>query len=206
MIKALFFDFDMTLVNSRAIARKSYLDLSKIAGIKPSIKGFDDYVGRRVSESIDFFSRKKPEIKNKLRLKFMTLHTKNPLKVQIFGKKALLYLRDKGIKIIIISRNSKKVIERIVHAHRLPYSLIIADEDLKKGEEKHQAIIRTLKKLRMNKNEIYYVGDHINDIREAKKADVKIISVTTGVYKAKDLLPLKPDFIISDLNDIRKIV
>ena len=60
--------------------------------------------------------------------------------------------------------------------------------------------------LELEKDEIYYVGDHINDIREAKKAGVKIISVTTGVFKAKDLLPYKPDLILSDLNDLAKIV
>ena len=51
-IKAIFFDFDMTLVNSTKLAKKSYAALSKIAGIKPSLAGFDEYIGRRVSESL----------------------------------------------------------------------------------------------------------------------------------------------------------
>lgn len=205
-IKAIFFDFDMTLVNSTSLAKKSYAMLCKFSGIKRSVAGFDEYVGRRVSESLDFFSKGSESKKKELLELFIKIHTKDPSKLQIYGKSALTYLKNKNIKIIILSRNSKTVIETIARAHNLLYDQIVADEDMKKGEEKHQAILRTLKALKLTKEEVYYVGDHINDIKEAKKAGVKIISVTTGVFKAKDLLPYKPDLILEDLNDLRKIV
>ncbi len=206
MIKAIFFDFDMTLVNSTSLAEKSYKMLCKFSGIKPSIVGFDDYVGRRVSESLDFFSKKDPSKEKDLLELFIKIHTKDSAKLEVYGKSALTYLKNKNIKIIIISRNSKTVIQEIARAHDILYDQIVADEDMKKGEEKHQAILRTLKTLKLKKDEIYYVGDHINDIKEAKKAGVKIISVTTGVFEAKDLLPYKPDLILEDLNELRKIV
>jgi phosphoglycolate phosphatase-like HAD superfamily hydrolase len=196
----------MTLVNTTALAEKSYKMLSKFAGMRPTQEGFDEYVGRRVSESLDFFSKNIPEKKKELLELFIKIHTRDPLKLKVYGKSALTYLKNKKIKIIIVSRNSKKVIQTVAQAHNMLYDQIVADEDMKKGEEKHQAILRTLKTLKLKKEEIYYVGDHINDIKEAKKAGVKIISVTTGVFKAKDLMPYKPDLILEDLNELRKIV
>ena len=192
MIKAIFFDFDMTLVNSLKMAKKSYLALSRISGIKPSVRGFDEYVGIRVSESLEFFSKGNKDLKKKIIKEFYRIHLESPSRLEIYGKKALHYLKKNNIKIIIISRNSKKVIEAVAKAHRLPYDWILADEDMKKGEEKHQAIKRMLKKLRLKNSEIYYIVDHINDI--LKKSQSQDYQRNNRSLQSKGTFNLQAEF------------
>ena len=205
MIKAIFFDFDMTLVNSEPIAHASYRALLNYKHRVPSEKGFDAYIGRRISESLEQLAKNQAE-KNKLVKLFLKIHEAKIKNLKVYGREALRYLKKKKIKVIIISNNSREVIKLACRIHRLHYDLIIADENLKLGEEKHQAMLRTLKKLGLKKDQVLYVGDHINDIREGKKAGVRVISVTTGVFSKKQLAKYKPFRIIKDLNELEKIV
>jgi phosphoglycolate phosphatase-like HAD superfamily hydrolase len=63
-----------------------------------------------------------------------------------------------------------------------------------------------IKKLKLKKSQVIYVGDHIHDILEANKAKVRIVSVTTGVYSKQDLAKYKPYKIISNLNELMEII
>ena len=205
MIKAVFFDFDMTLVDSGPIAHASYRALLNYKQQKPTEKGFDAYVGRRVSESLDFLAENEAE-KKKLIAIFLKTHKSMIKKLRVYGKEALKQLKNKKIKVIIISNNAREIILKTCKAHNLHFDKIIADEDIKYGEKKHQAITRTLKKLKLNKDEVFYVGDHINDIKEGKKARVRVISVTTGVYSKNQLEKYHPYRIINSLNEMKKLI
>ena len=204
-IKAVFFDFDMTLVNSGSLAHASYEALLSYKHQVPSQKGFDAYIGRRVSESLEQLASNNAE-KKKLMNIFLKIHENKIKNLEVYGKEALKYIKAKKIKVIIISNNAKEVIKRTCKVHKLHYNLIIADEDMKLGEEKHQAILRTLKKLGLKKDESFYVGDHINDIKEGKKAGVRVISVTTGVFSKNQLVKYRPFRIINNLNQIKDII
>ena len=57
MIKAIFFDFDMTLVNTGTIAHAIFNAFSKHANKKPTERAFDRYMGGRVSDALDMFSK-----------------------------------------------------------------------------------------------------------------------------------------------------
>jgi HAD superfamily hydrolase (TIGR01549 family) len=205
-IKAIFFDFDMTLVNSMPTAKASYKALSEASGIPMTKKGFKNYIGRRFSTSMDFFSKNKVELRKKMTKIYVNSHIENFKNLTAYGLRALNYLRKNKIKIVIISRNKKEILEKETKILKIPYDLILSDSDMKHGEEKHQIMLRILKKLNLKRDEVYYVGDHINDIIEANKAKIKIVSVTTGVYSMKELKRLKPDYIISDLNKIIHII
>jgi len=205
MIKAIFFDYDMTLVNSKSIARKSYNALCKASEIKPSEKGFDAYVGRRVSESIEFFA-KTGKSKKELKKTFLKVHEGSIKNLEVYGKNALKHLKKKKIKVIIISNNSREVILKVCEIHKLHFDKIIADEDMKKGWKKHQEIHEEIKRLKLKKSEALYIGDHINDVKEARKAGIRIASITTGVFNEKELKPYHPDFIIKNLEELKRII
>ncbi len=205
MIKAIFFDFDMTLVDSGPIAKESYRALLKYTRKKPTQKGFDDYVGRRVSESISALAKTEAEKKEMLRI-FLKIHEHKITKLKVYGRYALKYLKRKKIKVVIVSNNANEVIEKTCRAHNLHFDKIIADDELKIGEKKHQAIKREIKKLNLKKEEAFYVGDHINDIKEGKKAGIRVVSVTTGVFSKEQLAKYKPYAIIKDLNELKDML
>jgi len=205
MIKAIFFDFDMTLVNTGTIGHIVYDAFSRHANLKPTERAFDRYMGGRVSDALDMFSKNGADRKELFKL-FMRIHDEKMNQIKVYGKEILKYLRKKKIKVVILSNTSRKVLKKVCKQFNLHYSLLIGDEDMPKGTEKHQAISKTIRKLGLTKDGVLYVGDHIHDIQEGKKAGVKVISVTTGVYSGKQLEKYKPYMIISNLNQLKNII
>lgn len=204
-IKTVFFDFDMTLVNSMPLAHASYRALLNYKKIKPTQNGFDAYIGRRISESIEKLSKNEAEKRRLIKL-FLKVHETKIRNLKVYGKEILRYLKNKKIKVIILSNNAKEVIKRTCKIHDLHFNLIIADEDMRRGWEKHEEMKDTMKKLKLKKSEVFYIGDHINDIKEGKKAGIRVISVTTGVYSESQLKKYKPYKIISNLNELKQII
>jgi phosphoglycolate phosphatase len=205
MIKSLFFDFDLTLVDSRKPAKATYDSLCKITGKIPSEEGFDSYIGQRLSKSLMEFSitKSKKEI-NKLRLIFIKTFLSNLAGMKVYGDSLLAYLKKQKISVYIISNNAHLVVSAICDLNKFHFNQIFADEEMKIGEEKHQIMSRLLKKLKLKRDEVFYVGDHINDIIQGHKAGLKVISVTTGSFNRKALLKYKPDFIVDNLNKIKE--
>jgi len=124
--------------------------------------------------------------------------------MKFYGKKLLPKL--KGIKIIIITNNNRKAVKQACKYFKIKYNLLIANEDMKKNQRKHNAIKKTLKKLKLEPEQTFYVGDHINDITEAHKAGIRSVIVTTGVFKKPYIKKHHPDFIISDINKVLKLI
>jgi len=208
MIKLIFFDYDLTIADTRKFVKKSYNALCKASGVKPTKKGFEAYTGKRVSENIKFFSEisKRKKSEQELYKVFFDAHKDEEKKAKLYNKEIFSLLKNKKIKIIIISNNSKKIIQKVLQYNKMHFDKIIADEDMKKGEEKHEKILSELKKLGLKKDAALYVGDHINDIEEARKAGIKIASVTTGVFSKNELKKYKPDFIIENLSELKKVI
>jgi len=204
-LKAIFFDFDMTLVDSKPIARASYRALLNYKHQKPTQKGFGAYVGRRLSESISLFAENEDEKKKLIKI-FLKVHENKLKRLKVYGKETLKYLKKKKIKVIIISNNAEEVIRKTCKIHNLHFDKIIADEDMRKGWKKHDEMKVEMKMMNLKKKEALYVGDHINDIKEGRKAGIRVISVTTGVFSKKELEKYHPAFIIKNLNELKDIL
>lgn len=59
---------------------------------------------------------------------------------------------------------------------------------------------------KINKSNVFIIGDTIHDIKAAKDAGVKVIAVATGTFSFDKLKGKKPDYIFHDLKDTEKIV
>ena len=71
---------------------------------------------------------------------------------------------------------------------------------------KHKVMKSLLKKQKLKRKEVIYVGDETRDIEAAKKAKVKIISVTWGFNTKQILKKQKPDFLIDKPKELMKIL
>ncbi len=67
-------------------------------------------------------------------------------------------------------------------------------------------IDRAAKRLGINKNISLIVGDMDVDVMTGKNAGVKTCWVTYGLGRVEDVAPLKPDYIIEDLMELKEIV
>ncbi len=80
------------------------------------------------------------------------------------------------------------------------FDLIISGDDIKQGKPHPEGLQKAIKKLRVSKDEIIYVGDAPSDVKFAKNAGVRAIVVLTGVLNKKSAKKLRPYLIVKDLN------
>lgn len=101
----------------------------------------------------------------------------------------------------ILSSNSKSNILKILKRKKIfdLFKFIESDPTLFGKARKLEKII---KKNKLNKNEVIYVGDEIRDIKAGKKINIKTAAVTWG-YEGKDLLKeVGPDFLINNPKEL----
>ena len=61
-------------------------------------------------------------------------------------------------------------------------------------------------KIKLNKENIFVVGDTRFDVECGKEVGVKTITVATGKYSVEELKKYKPDYVFKDFSDINKII
>lgn len=202
--KLLIFDFDGTIVDSRyAYFNSFYKNISPY--------GFSK---KQIDEAIDLGLGITPTLKKVgfgfafslfLKLKIMSDVLKNIKKIK--KCKNFYYLRKiKTRRILISSSLSEFIIPVLRHLKIKHYfSEIYGAENF---SDKAEFIKKYLKERKINKKNVFYVGDRVIDAEVAKKTGCKsiIISGKCSWSSRKDILNSKPDFIVDDLGDVAEIV
>ncbi|KKQ23460.1 MAG: HAD-superfamily hydrolase, subfamily IA, variant 1 [Candidatus Roizmanbacteria bacterium GW2011_GWC2_37_13] len=120
------------------------------------------------------------------------------------GIKGLLRrLKKSNIRLVIISSNLKKNIEKFILKNNLTFFDEIIDSKI---FGKTKEINDFLKNNKLKENEVIYIGDEIRDIEACKKVSIKVIGVSWGLQDAKILKKRGADFIAKKPLDILKIV
>ena len=189
-------------VPSRAAAKATYKALNKLADQKISKKGFNEYIGTKFSDVIQSLHKKSGIPKYKLITLYEEVYASKISSMKCYCKNLLKKL--KGIKIIILTNNHRKSVEKACKHFKIKYDLLIANENMKKDETKHDVIKKAMKTLKSE--EAIYVGDHINDVKEAHKAGIKAVIVPTGVFKKLYMKRYHPDFMISSLDKLTELI
>lgn len=123
------------------------------------------------------------------------------------AKKVLETLKSKGVLLGAITNRTRDSLHRSLKNSQIfeYFDVILSAEDVKNPKPHPDHIRMALKKLKVNPNQVYMVGDTDVDILAGKNAKVKTIAVTFG-FAGKDILKHNPDYVIDDLEEIIKIV
>jgi phosphoglycolate phosphatase-like HAD superfamily hydrolase len=65
---------------------------------------------------------------------------------------------------------------------------------------------RILKKRKVAKDEVIYIGDESRDVEAARESGIKVISVTWGYNSREALSAHRPDFIAETPDELQQIV
>ncbi|MEQ9822793.1 MAG: HAD-IA family hydrolase [Puniceicoccaceae bacterium] len=104
----------------------------------------------------------------------------------------------------VVTSNSKKNVERFVSVHQLPNIHFVRSSSRLMG--KPREFHRILKKRRIAKDEVIYIGDESRDVDAARESGIKVISVTWGYNSREALKAHRPDFIADHPEDLQRIV
>ncbi len=113
-------------------------------------------------------------------------------------------LHDEGFHQEMVTSNTQNNVNIFFKYHPLNFF-----DDIDTGSNmfaKAKRIKKVIKIKNLNPLETVYIGDEIRDIEAARKAGIRIISVTWGVNSRQALESMHPDFIVDHPEEILDIV
>ncbi|WP_433943168.1 HAD-IA family hydrolase [Paenibacillus sp. SN-8-1] len=200
------FDFDGTLVGSKALAIHIFNQL----GAK--------YGGRSISdEEIPALSNMSIPDRLKVlnipayKLPALLIEGKKEYKKEIVNlepvrgtREILIELKELGYSLGILSSNTTENIHKFIAVHQLDFFDYIHSATNLFG--KHKAIASMTKKLGITTNDILYIGDELRDIQACKKINAKVIAVTWGFDSPDLLAKSSPDLICHTPEELLRLV
>jgi len=204
--KVMIFDFDGTIADSFFLVQEGFKEFAHRLGIKnPEDFNLQDLRNFSAGEIINKYKislwklwKITPEL-----WKFMENRLENVKPIEGIGQ-LLKGLSNMNLKMMILTSNSEDNVRNFLKKNNLEYFAVIQSKRGIMG--KAADIQRMMKSNRLEKNSTIYVGDEVRDIEAARKAGIKIISVTWG-FNTKEALKLaQPDYLVNKPKEILAIM
>jgi pyrophosphatase PpaX len=205
-MKTILFDWDQVLVNSLSLLEIFLKELKTKHNFNMKNITVKNVHTKTIEQTNEIIMNKNPD-KNiqelrKLRREFFNDYTK----LKLLGLETIKKLRGKGIKTGIISNATKIQILQILKENKKFFDVILSYEDGTGSEDKTALIIRAIKELNVKPEETAYIGDHINDIKYAKKAGVISFAYPNKSFTEQELKQENPDYLIKDLKQLLEVI
>ncbi|TXK80985.1 HAD-IA family hydrolase [Paenibacillus sp. N3.4] len=205
MGKHILFDFDGTLVDSRALLVKLYNEMAVQHRFRP-IRDQDIAFLRTLSITERVQQLGVPVLQiPKLIAAGRQLYQENIRALQIVPgmKEVVAKISAQGMRSSILSSNSTGNIRLFLKNNKLDsaFKEIISAKHI---FGKHHSILKVMKQWGVSPSRMIYVGDELRDIEACKKLGVPIIAVTWGYDDSRLLLSGKPDYLVNSPSELFK--
>ncbi|USB31934.1 HAD-IA family hydrolase [Paenibacillus sp. YPG26] len=189
------FDFDGTLVQSKALAIQLFNQLAAKYGGRSirheEIPALSDMSIPERLKVLKVPAYKLPALliegKRKYKEEIVSLQPVNGIREVLSG------LKEQGYTLGILSSNIEENIHRFIDLHQLDFFDHIHSATNLFG--KHKALSSMTKKLGITSDDILYIGDELRDIQACKKINAKVIAVAWGFDSPALLASSSPDFL-----------
>ena len=104
----------------------------------------------------------------------------------------------------IITSNSKKNVEKFLKKHNLNDIFDFIDSSTRILGKSYQ-IKSIIKKHRLDKDSVLYIGDETRDIEATKKVGIKVAAVTWGFNSSERLSQFSPDYLIDEPEQLIRV-
>ncbi len=209
MIKAIIFDFDGVIVKSNFPGAYVLEKLLADNGIKKSVKDLFPHFGEPPKQILQEMLHKKHV--EKIMKEYTRIMTSDDYvnKVRLVkGAQATISKLKKHYKIAVASGAIKPSLRSVMkHTGVKKYfKIILSGDDIKLGKPHPEILLKSIKNLRVKKNEAVYVCDAPNDVIAAHRAGIKSVVVLTGVLDKKTAKKMKADYIIQDITNLNTVL
>ncbi len=189
MTKAILFDMDGVLIDSHDawfyVFNKAY---KKFEGKEITVEEFDNVIWAKAFDETakKYFSTPIEEI----RAYYREIYDDYRKRLKVIGntKKTLSALKGKGIKLAVVSNTQRSVIAQVLKDVGLAefFELFVGGDDVANGKPEPDMLYKALELLKLDKDEVLFVGDTKWDRIASEKADVKFIGFRIGSDKRID--------------------
>lgn len=111
-------------------------------------------------------------------------------------------LREREIKIGIVTRNCRAAVEHILSRNRLPYDALLTRDDVDVVKPDPAHLSAALELLGVAPDRALMVGDHPMDVRAGRAVGARTVAVLTGYSPAERFLPEQPDLILEWVGEL----
>ncbi len=105
-----------------------------------------------------------------------------------------------GIPMALLSSNDTENVQAFLEHHHLHYF------EWAEGTggilKKHSKIARQIRRHKLNRKEVIYIGDESRDIIAARRCGIKVICVGWGFHTVEHLCSYDPDYLVKEPEDI----
>ena len=206
MITTVIFDFDSTLAYSLPAVKKIFLEIAQEFSYPASPELIEKLIHKETKEIIKSLKLplwKLPKVEKLFRLKMKTAIKNVPLFPQT--EKMIVDLKKEGLRLGIFTSNSKENIEWFLKKHRLEKYF-----DFVNGGSgffgKGKRLKKILKKEKLKREEVVYIGDETRDIIAGQKNRVKVIGVTWGMNPRSVMVKYHPDHLVDNQQELVSIL
>jgi len=202
MIKIILFDFDGTIADTFVALEKILVRLSPKFGYeiptKKDMAILQTIHPKEVMKLLGVSYFKLPFIAHKAKAELRKeMTTIKPIEGM---RDVLLALKRENYILGILTSNSKANVRTFLEKNDIAiFDWIYSERSLFGKARKLKKIIR---KQKLDKKEVIYIGDEIRDIEAAKKSQIKIMAVSWGFNTVEGLEKYHPDFLLTEPKDI----
>lgn len=213
MIKAVLFDFDGTLANTLPFYIKAYDHALKSIGYEFNEKEIAQKCFGKKENAI-CTSLGVPEKTEEFAQAYFSAVKKLFKQAPLFTDTLpmLNFLKEKGIKVIIITFAYRWYIDQMLKQHDLElyFDFIITANDVINPKPNPEAVLKAIDKLMIKPEETLVVGDSKSDILMGNSAGSKTVLFTRKeydlFYSFDELKKTNPTFIIDNLLKVKEII
>jgi len=210
MIKLIVLDFDGTIADTRKVVEKSIKSSLEKWGFKVNekfLKALGNAPLKQILPLVIDRTMMRKFLDEKIHLiakDFMEGESKYAGGIKLAAHLKLL----EGMKErkVIMSNNVSSFIEEVLSNFKIKFFDGIYGAD--KWKNKIDAFKSIMRRYNVKSNEIVYIGDRPVDVKVAREVGCVSVAISSKISwsSRKDLLDAGPDYLISDLKDLKKII
>lgn len=208
-IKAVIFDLDGTILDTRPVYRQATKEMFPNLSEEESLA-----FGLKIGQEIEKYGLKSVKSLSEKDLNtWLTLWYKNQETFSCVFEdfySLIKTLKNKSLLTAINTNRPQKSLE--VRAQLKNYSLensfdlIMTASEAGKRKPDPVGLLKICDYFNLPVSHILFVGDSNADILAGKNANINVIALTTGVFQKKELIPLDPFLIFDSLQEVENYI
>jgi HAD superfamily hydrolase (TIGR01509 family) len=207
MIKAVIFDLDGVLLDSRKANNEFYKSLLKKTGYcQPSEEVLSNVFSLTMMDTIKFLTKEKSEARiNEIWKLGCKMRFPAKLLVMPKGMNESIKSLSSKYKLGIVTSRLRKGVRRFFRISKLSryFDVVISPEDYSKPKPNPESLLIALDRLRIKPEEAVYIGDSLTDYEAAKNAGTGFIGFVSGSASKEDFKKLNVKSVTS-LKDLMR--
>lgn len=209
LLKAVIFDADGTLLNSRELIMAAYVHVAKQHGLRPPTpEEVMVHMGKSLRDIYaGLFPDYDPDVLVAANSAFILSHA-----MEVAGYKGmydlLQALHNEGLRMAIVTGGNHKI-EHLLHHHKIDhyFGSVVHSERIARQKPDPEGVLLALQELNAEPHEALMIGDMRYDILAGKNAKVQAtIGVTHGFGTRDELQTAGADYIVDNLEAVARLV